>query len=163
MKQNLSYSMTEIRCLQLLPLATRISASNARYPVEQVPPFPTPLSHVFIRSLPHSNFIPHKKAKGCRRRRRRRWKPRDKMQQSADAIILRFLFKPNSVRHLCHFLGTLLWDFLLPLQYPFWNANGRHYKLLRVQQSGNSSSRKRDQPKAMAMGIVKFVHENKTA
>lgn len=29
--------MTEIRCLQLLPLATRISASNARYPVEQVP------------------------------------------------------------------------------------------------------------------------------
>lgn len=78
-------------------------------------PFPSPSpSHVFIRLLPHSNFIPHKKAKGCRRRRRRRWKPRDKLQQSADAIILRFLFKPNSVRHLCHFLGTLLWDFLLP-------------------------------------------------
>lgn len=32
--------MTEIRCLQLLPLATRISASNARYPVEQVSPSP---------------------------------------------------------------------------------------------------------------------------
>lgn len=34
--------MTEIRCLQLLPLATRISASNARYPVEQVSPSPLP-------------------------------------------------------------------------------------------------------------------------
>lgn len=34
--------MTEIRCLQLLPLATRISASNARYPVKQVSPSPLP-------------------------------------------------------------------------------------------------------------------------
>lgn len=36
--------MTEIRCLQLLPLATRISASNARYPVEPVPLIPPPHS-----------------------------------------------------------------------------------------------------------------------